>query len=338
MSHTNSAARLWCGLFVMAALTVLCAVLSLALGAKTLPLSAVWSHYWIGDRGLYADLVINLRESRTLVGLMAGAALALSGALTQGLMRNPLADPGLLGVNAGAAAAVVGFSFIPLLDALPRFWPALTGASLATLLFYLLGGGQRSSHPARLILTGAAINACLLAFVQGVVLLNARVLDSYRFWTIGSLSSLSLSDACAFLPWLAAALILTFSLGPAMNVMVFGEQIARSLGANVARTRVLSLTAAVTLAATATAMAGPIAFIGLAAPHLMRAWVGSDFRWLLPYCLFAGPCLLLISDVIARLIVAPGEVMVGIITAAVGGPLLYLVAKTRRGVMNYAAH
>lgn len=337
MNPNNRSARLWLGLLLMAGLTLFCVMLSLALGAKPLPLTAVWSHYWAGDRGLYNDLVINLRESRTLVALMAGAALALSGALTQGLMRNPLADPGLLGVNAGAAAAVVGFSFIPLLDALPRFWPALIGASLTTLLFYLLGGGQRSAHPARLILTGAAINACLFSFVQGVVLMNARVLDSYRFWTVGSLSSLSLPDAVSFLPWLLLALVLTFSLGPALNVMVFGEQIARSLGANVARTRVLSLVAAVVLAATATAMAGPIAFIGLAAPHLVRAWVGSDYRWLLPYCLFAGPCLLLISDVIARLVVAPGEVMVGIITAAIGGPLLYLVAKTRRGVMNYAA-
>ncbi|MER2473228.1 FecCD family ABC transporter permease [Photorhabdus laumondii] len=324
------------GLGFMILLTLICIIASLSLGAKTLPLSTIWHHYWLGDSGSYSDLVINARKPRTLIGIMAGAALALSGAVTQGLLRNPLAEPGLLGVNAGAAAVVVSFSFIPILNELPRFWTAFIGASLATLLFYLLSGGQRNSNPARMVLTGAAINACLFAFVQGIVLMNAHVLDSYRFWTIGSLSAMSLAEASSLIPYLLFALILTLSLSSSLNVMVFGEDIATSLGANVARTRVLSLITATMLAAVATAMAGPIAFIGLAAPHLMRALVGSDFRWLLPYCLFAGPCLLLTSDILARLVIAPGEIMVGIITAGIGGPLLYLVIKTYRGV-NYVA-
>ncbi|KMJ46277.1 iron ABC transporter permease [Xenorhabdus khoisanae] len=317
------------GLMFMVVLTCFCVMASLSLGSKSLPLSAVWQHYWLGDSGSYYDLVINAREPRTLIGLMAGAALALAGAVIQGLLRNPLGDPGLLGVNAGAAATVVCFSFIPVLDGIPRFWTAFIGASLSTLLFYLLSGRSRSTHLSRLVLTGASINICLFALVQGVILLNPQVMDSYRFWTIGSLSAMSLSDASLLIPYLLVAVILTLSLSSSLNVMVFGEGIAGSLGVNVARTRILSLLSATMLAAAATAMAGPIAFVGLAAPHLMRALVGSDFRWLLPYCLLAGSCLLLISDVVARLLIAPEEIMVGIITASIGAPLLYLVAKSR---------
>ncbi|MDX7998419.1 iron ABC transporter permease [Xenorhabdus sp. Reich] len=323
------------GLVFMVVLTCLCVVASLSLGSKPLPLSAVWQHYWLGSSGSYYDLVINAREPRTLIGLMAGAALALAGAVTQGLLRNPLGDPGLLGVNAGAAATVVCFSFIPLLDMMPRFWTAFIGASLSTLLFYLLSGGSRNTNPTRLVLTGAAINTCLFAIVQSVTLLNPQVMDSYRFWTIGSLSTMSLGEASLLIPYLLVAVVLTLSLSASLNVMVFGEGIAGSLGANVARTKVLSLLSATMLAASATAMAGPIAFVGLAAPHLMRALVGSDFRWLLPYCLLSGSCLLLISDVIARLLMAPEEIMVGIITASIGAPLLYLIAK-RRFPKSYA--
>ncbi|WP_426577894.1 FecCD family ABC transporter permease [Xenorhabdus stockiae] len=317
------------GLALMALLTCLCIIASLSLGSKPIPMSAVWLHYWQGDQGSYYDLVINAREPRTLIGLMAGAGLALAGAVTQGLLRNPLGDPGLLGINAGAAVAVVFFSFIPALEGFSRFWSAFIGAGLSTLLFYLLSGGARNTNPVRLVLTGAAINACLFAVVQGVVLINAQVMDSYRFWTVGSLSAMSLNEASLLIPYLLVAVVLTLSLSASLNVMVFGEAIAGALGANVARTRILSLLSATMLAAGATAMAGPIAFIGLAAPHLMRAWVGSDFRWLLPYCLFAGPCLLLISDVVGRLLIAPEEIMVGIITACIGAPLLYLVAKNR---------
>lgn len=158
----------WIGLLLLA---LLCIFASLTLGAKPLPLSAVW-HYFSADDRNYNDLVIDARLPRTLIGLMAGAALALSGAVTQGLLRNPLGDPGLLGVNAGASAIIVSFAFFPALAAIPRFWPALIGAALATLLFYLLGGGRNNSNPTRLVLIGAAINACLFAYVQGVVLLH----------------------------------------------------------------------------------------------------------------------------------------------------------------------
>ncbi|PKH22840.1 iron ABC transporter permease [Enterobacterales bacterium CwR94] len=318
------------GLIVMIMITLGCVMLSLAMGSKPLPFNDVWLHFWRGDQGQYNDLVINLRESRTLTGLLVGAALALAGTLTQGLMRNPLAEPGILGVNAGAAAMVVGFSFFPLLEALPRFWPALGGATLATALFFLLGGGQRHTSPARLVLTGAAINACLFAFVQSVVLLNARVLDSYRFWTVGSLSEQSLQQTLTILPWLALLLVLVPMLGGALNVLAFGENSASALGVNVARVRLMTLVAATVLAAAATAMAGPIAFIGLAAPHLMRALVGSDYRWLLPYSAFAGASLLLLADVLARWIIAPQEIMVGIVTACLGGILLWAVAKRSR--------
>ncbi|ANI28990.1 iron ABC transporter permease [Yersinia entomophaga] len=323
----------WVGLLL---LTLLCIVASLTLGAKPLPLSAVW-HYFSADDRNYHDLVIEARLPRTLIGLMAGAALALSGAVTQGLLRNPLGDPGLLGVNAGASAIIVSFAFFPALAAISRFWPALIGAALATLLFYLLSGGKPNSNPTRLVLIGAAINACLFAYVQGVVLLHPAVLENYRFWVLGSLSGMSMMAMLPVVPYFIGGLALVLAIAPSLNIMVFGENIATALGANTVQIRLLALIGATMLAAAATALAGPIAFIGLAAPHLVRAMIGSDFRWLLPYSLLVGPILLLTADIIARVIIAPGEVMVGVITAAVGGPLLYAVANRKKGFAD-ASH
>ncbi|CNK18642.1 FecCD family ABC transporter permease [Yersinia aldovae] len=323
----------WIGLLLLA---LLCIFASLTLGAKPLPLSAVW-HYFSADDRNYNDLVIDARLPRTLIGLMAGAALALSGAVTQGLLRNPLGDPGLLGVNAGASAIIVSFAFFPALAAIPRFWPALIGAALATLLFYLLGGGRNNSNPTRLVLIGAAINACLFAYVQGVVLLHPAVLENYRFWVLGSLSGMSMTAMLPVVPYFIGGLALVLAIAPSLNIMVFGENIATTLGANTIQTRWMALIGATMLAAGATALAGPITFIGLAAPHLVRAMIGSDFRWLLPYSLLVGPILLLTADIIARVIIAPGEVMVGVITAAVGGPLLYAVANRKKGFAD-ASH
>ncbi|MEY4922502.1 MAG: hypothetical protein RLY17_1219 [Pseudomonadota bacterium] len=323
----------WIGLLLLA---LLCIFASLTLGAKPLPLSAVW-HYFSADDRNYNDLVIDARLPRTLIGLMAGAALALSGAVTQGLLRNPLGDPGLLGVNAGASAIIVSFAFFPALAAIPRFWPALIGAALATLLFYLLGGGRNNSNPTRLVLIGAAINACLFAYVQGVVLLHPAVLENYRFWVLGSLSGMSMTAMLPVVPYFIGGLALVLAIAPSLNIMVFGENIATALGANTVQTRWMALIGATMLAAGATALAGPITFIGLAAPHLVRAMIGSDFRWLLPYSLLVGAILLLTADIIARVIIAPGEVMVGVITAAVGGPLLYAVANRKKGFAD-ASH
>jgi iron complex transport system permease protein len=323
----------WIGLLLLA---LLCIFASLTLGAKPLPLSAVW-HYFSADDRNYNDLVIDARLPRTLIGLMTGAALALSGAVTQGLLRNPLGDPGLLGVNAGASAIIVSFAFFPALAAIPRFWPALIGAALATLLFYLLGDGRNNSNPTRLVLIGAAINACLFAYVQGVVLLHPAVLENYRFWVLGSLSGMSMTAMLPVVPYFIGGLALVLAIAPSLNIMVFGENIATVLGANTVQTRWMALIGATMLAAGATALAGPITFIGLAAPHLVRAMIGSDFRWLLPYSLLVGAILLLTADIIARVIIAPGEVMVGVITAAVGGPLLYAVANRKKGFAD-ASH
>lgn len=325
------------GLLALLLLMLLCALASLIYGTKTLPLAAVWNHFINDSSNSYNDLVINARETRTLTGLIVGAALAVSGAVSQGLLRNPLGEPGLLGVNAGASAIIVSFSLIPTLATIPRLWPALIGAILATLLFYLLGGGQRNSNPARLVLTGAAINACLFAFVQSITLLNPNLLESYRFWMIGSLIGLPMQDIITIIPYFIIGLILIFSIAASLNVLAFEVEIATSMGANIIRIRILALTGATLLAATATAMAGPIAFIGLAAPHLVRAMIGGDFRWLLPYCVVVGPILLLSADIIARLVMAPSEVMVGIITAALGGPLLYATVNSKKGT-TYVLH
>lgn len=321
--------RVW-GLVALVAMAVAAVLASLALGSKPVPVRAVVDHLLSGSTG-YAGMVVDARLPRTVVGFMVGAALGVSGAVLQGITRNPLGDPGLFGVNAGAAASMVTCSLVPPLAALPSFWAALPGALLASGLVCGIGMARREDSPARLVLAGAAISACLFAYVQAITLLNPGVFDAYRFWVTGSLSGLRLDTATTGLPYLAAGLVLVFTLRGAFNVASFDEDTAVALGVSLLWVRLSGLFGAAVLAAVATAMAGPIAFVGLATAHIVRALVGNDFRWLLPYCLFAGAVLLLSADVIGRLVLAPAELMTGVVTAFVGGPFLYYAARKQRG-------
>lgn len=325
------------GFFVLLLLLGLCLWVSLTLGAKPIPLEALWRHFSPEHVPNYDDLVINTRKARTLAAVLVGVALALSGTLIQGVLRNPLGDPGLLGINAGASAVIVTAAMVPALAQMSAFWPALLGALLAMAFFYALGAGRGQTHPAHLVLVGAALNACLFAYSQAIVVLNPAVLDHYRYWVIGALTQTTTAQLYLFLPYFGVALCLSIMVAPALNVMIFQERTATSLGANVGRIRLLALLAALLLAALATAIAGPIGFIGLATPHLARVACRNDFRWLFPYCFILGPILLLLSDIAARLLVAPAELLVGTLTAFVGGPLLYALAKRKTGVA-YGPH
>ncbi len=331
MTHRHAHVYLSLGFCTLLLLLGLCLWASLTLGAKPIPLSALWAHFTPHHVPNYDDLVINTRKARTMAAVLVGAALALSGALIQGVLRNPLGDPGLLGIHAGASAVIVTATMVPALAHLSSFWPALLGALLAMAFFYLLGAGRRQTSPAHLILVGAALNACLFAYSQAVVVLNPAVLDHYRYWVIGALTQLSTAQLYDFLPYFGVALGMSIMVAPALNVMIFQERTAASLGVNVGRIRLWALIAALVMAALATAIAGPIGFIGLATPHLARVACRHDFRWLLPYCLLLGPILLLLADIAARLMVAPAELLVGTLTAFIGGPLLYALAKRKMG-------
>jgi iron complex transport system permease protein len=304
---------------------VLIAGLSLAIGTKYIPLPDVWNALFApGDT--YADTVVASRIPRTILGLLVGAALAVAGGVMQGLTRNPLADPGLFGVNTGAAAAIVTATALGI-GGSTSVWVALPGAFLAVVVVYLIGSGRGRGTPVRLVLAGVVVSSVLAAYIQAVSLSLPKVFDAYRFWVIGSLAGRNPDLISDILPFVVVGLVLALALCGSLNALALGDDTARALGAHVGRTRILGAVATTLLCAAATAAVGPISFVGLAVPHIVRSFTGADHRWLLPYCVVAGPALLLAADIIGRIIVSPAELMVGVITAFVGGPILLLAVR-----------
>ncbi|MEU9945130.1 FecCD family ABC transporter permease [Streptomyces lavendulae] len=317
---------------LLAALVVLALVLvaSIAVGARAMPLEQVW-HGLFHFTGTTEDVVVrDLRIPRTLLGVMVGLALGLSGAVMQALTRNPLAEPGILGVNAGAAAAVVSaISFLGA-DSLDEFvWWAFLGAALVSVLVYVLGG-SRSATPVRLALAGTAASAALVGYINAVQLMDSKALDKLRFWTVGSLASATMDTVTQVAPFLLAGAALALALGRPLNAMALGDDTARALGAHLTRTRVAAMVAITLLCGAATAACGPIVFVGLMIPHLVRLVTGPDMRWVLAYSAVLSPVLLLGADVVGRVVTRPGELQVGIVTALIGGPVfIYLVRRKR---------
>ncbi|WP_185695586.1 Fe(3+)-siderophore ABC transporter permease [Cronobacter sakazakii] len=313
-------------------LLLLMAALSLRVGAKSLPFSLVMDALTGTCREADCTIVLDARLPRTLAGIVAGLSLGLAGALMQTLTRNPLADPGLLGVNAGASFAIVlGAALWGVNDPLPVLALALCGALAATLIVAFTGsagGGQLS--PVRLTLAGVALAAVLEGLSGGIALLNPTVYDQLRFWQAGSLDIRTLTTLKAIAPLVLTGAVIALLLGRALNSLSMGADTATALGSRVARMQVLGLVAITLLCASATAVVGPIAFIGLMMPHLARWLVGADHRWSLPVTLLATPSLLLLADIIGRLVV-PGELRVSVVSAFIGAPALIYLVRQRRG-------
>ncbi|MBL1086175.1 iron chelate uptake ABC transporter family permease subunit [Streptomyces actinomycinicus] len=317
------------GLVLSLGLLVAVALASIAIGAKPLSLDQVW-HGLFHDSGTYGDVVVDQRLSRTVLGLLAGAALGLSGAVLQALTRNPLADPGLLGINAGASAAVVtAITYCGVTSLTGYVWFAFFGAAAVGALVWFLGG-SRGATPVRLALAGTAISAALYGYLQAVMITDGAALNKMRFWTVGSLSSATDSTVLQVLPFLAVGGVLALALARPLNAVEMGDDTARALGANLNRTRALAMLAAVVLCGAATAACGPIVFVGLMVPHVVRSFTGPDLRWILPYGTVLAPVLLLGADVIGRVVARPSEVQVGIVTAVVGGPVFIFLVRRRR--------
>ncbi|MFG2943065.1 FecCD family ABC transporter permease [Streptomyces sp. NPDC048282] len=317
------------GLLVSVVILVLVALASIAIGAKELPLDQVW-HGLFHDTGTYGDVVVDERLSRTVLGLLAGAALGLSGAVLQALTRNPLADPGLLGINAGASAAVVtAITFFGVTSLDGYVWFAFVGAAAVGALVWFLGG-SRGATPVRLALAGTAISAALYGYLQAVMITDDAALGKMRFWTVGSLASASDATILQVLPFLAVGTLLALGLARPLNAVAMGDDTARALGANLNRTRALAMLAATVLSGAATAACGPIAFVGLMVPHVVRSFTGPDLRWILPYATVLSPVLLLGADVLGRVVARPSELQVGIVTAVIGGPVFILLVRRRR--------
>lgn len=320
------------GVAALAILAVVAVLASLAVGAQAMSLADV-VHALVHPTGTETDEVVrSLRVPRTVLGLVVGIALGMAGALIQGHTRNPIADTGLLGLNAGAAFAVVlVIHFLGMSAPSQYVWFALVGTLVAAVVVFgtaSIGAGRAT--PLSLALAGAAVTFFLQAMTNAVVLLDTVALDGYRFWIVGSLAGRDLSVLQQVAPFLVLGLALAVAAAPGLNVLSLGEDVARSLGANITRSRILGITAITLLAGAATAACGPIAFVGLVVPHIARAITGPDYRWLVPYAGLLGGLLLLFADVVGRVVVRPGELQVGIVLAIVGAPFFIVVVRSRK--------
>jgi iron complex transport system permease protein len=319
-------------LVTLLALLVLAALASLAVGAKPIPVELVWNAIW-SPTGTEDDIVVRaLRMPRTLLGVMVGIALGVVGALMQGHTRNPLAEPGILGVNAGAAfLVVVGIYALGVTSLYGYVWFAFAGAFGASVLVFLLGSlGRGGPTPVTLALAGVAITYLLQALTSALVLSDDATLDAYRFWAVGSLATRDTVIIGQIAPFLLAGLLLAAVNGPALNLLSLGEDTARGLGQNVQVARWTGLAAITLLSGAAVAACGPIAFVGLVVPHVARFFTGPDHRWLLPASGLAGAVLLLVADVIGRVVVRPAELQVGIVLAFVGAPFFLALVRRRK--------
>lgn len=321
------------GLVGCVVLLVLVSLLSIAIGSKQIPLSTVIDalrHYNESD----TDHVIvrSLRVPRTLIGLMVGAALGLSGALMQGVTRNPLADPGILGVNGGAALFVVGGIYWFGLSSLTSYvWLAFLGAAAASVAVYFLGSmGREGATPVKLALAGAALTAMLGSLTTALLIRDVDTFDQFRFWSVGSFAGRGPDIAKQVAPFILVGIVLALFCGRVLNALSLGDDVAKSLGQRVGLARAFVAVVVVLLCGAATAAAGPIGFIGLTIPHVARLVTGPDYRWILPYSMLLAPILLLGSDVIGRVVALPGELQVGIVTAVLGAPFFIVLVRRRK--------
>lgn len=321
-------------LVVLALLVVLglCGLASLAIGAKAIPPSAVWGALWAPAGGADEIVIRSLRLPRTVLGVLVGLALGIAGSLMQGHTRNPLAEPGILGVNAGAAFAVVlAIYALGISSLLGYVWFAFAGALVASVAVFAIGSAARGGPtPVTLALAGTAVTYLLLALVHALVLLDQQTLDAYRFWSVGALAGRNAEIIWQVAWFLAAGSLLALASAPGLNALALGEDVARSLGQSVWLTRIAGVVAVTLLAGGATAAAGPIVFLGLVVPHVARALTGPDYRWLLPCSGLLGAILLLVADVVGRVVVRPGELQVGIVLALVGAPFFIALIRRRR--------
>ncbi|MFA3839319.1 iron ABC transporter permease [Streptomyces sp. NBC_01474] len=309
---------------------VLAVLLSLAVGARAIAPSAVLDALVHGGHSDDAEVIRGLRLPRTLVGLMVGAALALAGTVLQGITRNPIADPGILGISQGASVGVVlAIAFAGIHTLTGYVWFAFAGAALASVAVYAVASsGRGGATPVKLALGGAAINALLVSVTTAVLTTKASAMDEFRFWQVGSLSGRDTHIVGQIWPFLVVGVLLVLSVARGLDALALGEDVAKGLGQRVATVRIVGGLGATVLTGVGVAAAGPIAFIGLAVPHIARAVVGSDHRWVLPMAALIGPVMLLVSDTVGRVVFPPSEVPAGVMTALIGVP--FLVTLVRR--------
>lgn len=307
---------------------ILCAAASLAFGSRNVGIDQVMDALLHPDIKDFSALVVRERIPRTVFGMIAGASLGVSGALMQAITRNPVADPSVLGVNTGASLFVVsGIAFFHISTANEYIWFALAGAALTTIFVYRIGSmGSGGATPIKLALAGAATSAALSSLVSAIILPRAEAMNSFRFWQVGSVSGATWQGILMVLPFLVIGLLIGVFSTPALNALALGDDVATGLGVRTGIIRMVAAFAGVLLCGATTAIAGPIGFVGLMIPHIMRLLFGPDLRFIVPMSAVGGAILLTFSDIVGRLIGNPGELEAGIITAFLGAPILIFIA------------
>jgi len=319
------------GVAALVIVLVVAALLSVTFGARDVTAADIWSGL-TGSTDTASAAAVAKRVPRTLLAVLVGAALAVSGAVLQGATRNPLADPQILGINGGAGLAiVVGIAFFGLGSATSYIWVGLIGAAGAAVLVYAIGSlGRGGATPLRLALAGAVSAVAFSSLTSAVLLPRINVMNEFRFWQIGGVGGATFETILQVLPFLLAGLVICLASSTSLNTLALGDELAAGLGARVRTARLLSTGGAVILCGAATAVAGPIGFVGLVVPHMIRLLVGVDHRWLLPVSALGGAALLTLGDVVGRLVARPEEIEVGIVTALVGAPFFIALVRRQR--------
>ena len=336
LGRPGTQARTAATVLVCLALLGLLGLDSLAIGSRSLTLGEAWSGLVDHDSSVNSIVVWRMRMPRTALTVTVGAALAVAGVVMQALTRNPLAEPGILGVNAGASLAVVlSVSLLGVTDVHGYLWFAFAGATLTAVLVHLMARRSADAGPARLVLAGVALGASLHAVTGTITMYDTDAFNSYRFWVVGSLEDRDAGLLAWIGPFIAVGLLLSLACGLTLNALALGEEQARALGVSPARARLLALVSITLLCGASTAAVGPISFVGLVVPQVLRLTLGADHRRLLAVSLIAGPVLLLVADVVGRVIIRPGEMEAGVVTAFIGGPVLLaaVIWRSGRGVL-----
>ena len=319
------------GLILGMMILLTCLVYSITLGSAEIPLQKILESFVIFD-GSYEHLVIQtVRLPRSLIAILVGSALAVSGTLMQGLTRNPLADPGILGIESGAALAVVATIFVFGSSSLSVLTiAAFLGAGTTAMLVYFLGSlGRGGATPLNITVAGAAVTALISSLTTAILIVSQRTLEEIRFWLAGSLAGRNFNILLSVLPFIIIGLVAAFALGRQMTTMSLGEDVAKGLGQKTAWVKITTALSIVLLAGSSVSLAGPIGFIGLVVPQIVKFFIKADYRWILPYSAVVGATLILVADVAARVLLKPQELPVGVMTALVGAPFFVYLAKSK---------
>lgn len=314
-------------LLLLIILLGMCIVASLVFGSRMISWTELLNGLFHSEVQSHEANVVRQRIVRTLFSLLCGAALGVSGALMQSVTRNPIADPSILGVNTGASLFVVcGIAFLNISSANQYIWLAIAGAFITAIFVFGIGSmGSGGATPLKLVLAGAATSAILSSLVVAVMIPRTNVMDQFRFWQVGSVGSGSWDAIALFMPFIIVGIGIALFTAPGLNALALGDEVAKGLGVRTGTVRIVAALGGVLLCGAATALAGPIGFIGLLATHIIRLVIGPDLRYIIPMSALSGAIILTLSDVVGRLLGSPSELEVGIVTAFIGAPILILI-------------